>query len=51
MPERQPMKLPDAGAPTNADDFKKFRRAVAAGMITSPGGALGTPTTVKPTLG
>ena len=51
VPERQQVRLPDEGAAPNTDRFKKMRRAIMAGMITSPQGALGNPTVAKPSLG
>lgn len=51
VPERQQVQLPDQGAAPNTDRFKKMRRAVMAGMITPPSGALGNPNIAKPTLG
>lgn len=49
--ERQAVKVPDAGSTAGATDNTKFRRAVLAGLLTSPQGVLGAPTTSKPTLG
>jgi len=51
VPERQAAKLPDQGAADNAGISSKFRRAILAGLITSPQGVLGSPTVSKPTLG
>lgn len=52
VPERQAVKLPDNGAPTGAADNSAFRRrALLAGLITSPQGVLGSPMVSKPTLG
>lgn len=51
VPERQAAKLPDAGAPATATNNNRFRRALMAGLITSPQGVLGSPTIAKPTLG
>jgi hypothetical protein len=52
MPERQPTKLPDAGAEISKDDYKRtLRRAMFAGLKTSAVGALGSPNVTKPTLG
>ena len=52
VPERQAAKLPDAGAPTDATNNRdKFRRAIMAGLVTSPQGVLGSPSVSKPTLG
>lgn len=46
------MQLPDKGANAGAGkDPSKFRRAVLAGLLTSPQGVLGSPTVAKPTLG
>lgn len=51
VPERQAAKLPDAGAPAGSTDNNRFRRAMMAGLITSPQGVLGSPSATKPTLG
>lgn len=51
VPERQAQKLPDAGAPTSAGQNNRFRRALMAGLVTSPQGVLGSPVVAKPTLG
>lgn len=51
VPERQASKLPDAGAPTSASQTDRYRRAMMAGLVTSPQGVLGSPTITKPTLG
>jgi len=45
------MKLPDQGAQNVGTDPSRLRRAMLAGMITSPQGVLGSPTVSKPTLG
>lgn len=50
QPERQSMKLPDEGLDLTKDSSKR-RRAVMAGIITSPQGALGSPNAASPTLG
>ncbi|WP_432787966.1 hypothetical protein [Novosphingobium rhizosphaerae] len=50
-PARQAEKLPDAGAATSANDSSSWRKAILAGMVTSPQGVLGSPTTSKATLG
>ncbi len=50
VPERQAMKLPDEGLDLTKDTSKR-RRAIMAGIITSPQGALGNPTVSSPTLG
>lgn len=50
MPERQAMKLPDEGLDLTKDSSKR-RRAIMAGIITSPQGALGSPNPASPTLG
>lgn len=51
VPERQASKLPDQGAKTNDKaNTNAMRRAMLAGMATSPGG-LGTPSVSKATLG
>jgi len=44
------MKLPDEGLDLTKDSSKR-RRAIMAGIITSPQGALGSPNTANPTLG
>lgn len=49
--ERQAIKVPDQGSTAANGDNTKFRRAVLAGLLTSPQGVLGSPTTSKPTLG
>jgi hypothetical protein len=51
VPERQAVKLPDSGAPEGALDNGRRRRAILAGLITSPQGVLGAPSIAKPTLG
>jgi 2-keto-3-deoxy-galactonokinase len=51
VPERQAQKLPDNGAPLGANRRDDFRRAMMAGMITSPQGVLGAPAVARPTLG
>ena len=51
VPERQASKLPDQGAKTNDKaNTNAMRRAMLAGMVTSPGG-LGAPHVSKATLG
>lgn len=50
IPERQAVKLPDAGAPIGKDASMR-RRAIMAGIMTSPQGVLGSPNVSKPTLG
>jgi len=50
-PERQAVKLPDQGAKGDVGNTNKFRRAVLAGLLTSPQGVLGSPSVSKPTLG
>ncbi|ALC13825.1 hypothetical protein [Sphingopyxis sp. 113P3] len=50
QPERQAMKLPDEGLDLSKDSSKR-RRAIMAGLITSPQGALGSPNTSQATLG
>jgi len=50
VPERQAVKLPDQGAPISKDASFR-RRAIMAGIMTSPQGVLGNPTVSKPTLG
>jgi len=49
--ERQSIKLPDQGATGAGANSSKFRRAIMAGLLTSPQGVLGSPTVAKPTLG
>jgi hypothetical protein len=52
LPDRQAVKLPDNGAPAGATDNSAYRRrALLAGLITSPQGVLGSPVVSKPTLG
>jgi hypothetical protein len=52
VPERQAVKLPDQGAPDSAGKNRdRWRRAIMAGLVTGPQGALGTPNVAKPTLG
>lgn len=52
VPERQAAKLPDNGAAPDAGRSRdKFRRALMAGLMTSPQGVLGSPNVSKPTLG
>ncbi len=54
VPERQATKLPDQGSTANSDkDSRRRRRAMIAGLVTSPQGALGTASTTaaSPTLG
>jgi len=52
VPERQAVKLPDAGSTGTTDaDARRRRRAVIAGLMTSPQGALGTANTSAATLG
>lgn len=51
IPERQAAKLPDQGAGDGASGNSKFRKALLAGLITSPQGVLGSPAVSKPTLG
>lgn len=48
---RQATKLPDGGATITDNDNSSWRKAVLAGMVTSPQGVLGSPTTSKATLG
>jgi len=50
IPERQAVKLPDAGSPISKDASMR-RRAIMAGIMTSPQGVLGNPNVSKPTLG
>ncbi len=52
-PERQAIKLPTDAQPDLEDDLSRNRRrrAVMAGLITSPQGVLGAPSVAKPTLG
>lgn len=42
--------MPDGSAATSVDDFKKTRRAIMAGLMTSPSG-LGNPVVAQPKLG
>lgn len=51
VPERQAMKLPDSGAPQGSTDNNRRRRAIMAGLMTSPQGVLGSPSVGSPTLG
>jgi hypothetical protein len=51
VPERQASKLPDSGASAAATGSNNWRRAMLAGMVTSPQGVLGSPSTGKATLG
>lgn len=51
VPERQAMKLPDSGAPQGSTDNSRQRRAMLAGLMTSPQGTVGSPTVATPTLG
>jgi hypothetical protein len=51
VPERQVMKLPDQGSKGAGADPSRFRRALMAGLVTSPNGVLGSPSVTKPTLG
>lgn len=51
VPTRQPVQLPDNGATPATTDNGSWRRAVLAGMVTSPQGVLGSPSVSKPTLG
>lgn len=45
-PERQAAKAPDGGAVTDRSDERQRRRmAMAASILTSPSGAMGTPAT------
>jgi|GEM_PF-1036812 hypothetical protein len=50
-PERQSLKLPDQGAPTGAMDNSRWRRAILAGMVTSPLGLTGAARVSSTTLG
>gem|GEM_PF-2791504 len=43
--------MPDNGAPDSARDYARRRRAIMAGLATSPTGALGSPGVGRPTLG
>ena len=46
VPERQQMKLPDQGSNAFSDkDSRRRRRAMIAGLVTSPTGAMGTANT------
>jgi len=51
VPERQAAKLPDSGAPQGAANNNTRRRALIAGLMTSPQGVLAPAATGKPTLG
>lgn len=51
VPERQAVKLPDSGAPAGATNNNTRRRAILAGLMTSPQGVLTPAATGKPTLG
>lgn len=52
VPERQAMKLPDGGLTgVQTERRDRWRRAIMAGLVTSPQGVLGAPTVGKPTLG
>lgn len=51
VPERQAMKLPDNGAPEGSTNNTRQRRAIIAGLMTSPQGTVGSPTVGTPTLG
>lgn len=51
VPERQAVQQPDNGAPITKDQSLNRRRAIMAGLITSPQGVLGSPVVAKPTLG
>lgn len=50
VPERQAVKLPDAGSAITKDASFR-RRAIMAGIMTGPQGVLGNPNVTKPTLG
>ncbi|PTR06968.1 MULTISPECIES: hypothetical protein [unclassified Novosphingobium] len=50
-PERQTLKLPDQGAPAGAMDTARWRRAILAGMVTSPLGLTGSARISSTTLG
>lgn len=48
MPERQSARAPDGGDATiRAGDANKRRLAYAASILTTPGGALGSPATTS----
>jgi hypothetical protein len=51
VPDRQAAKLPDSGAPQGSATDTTQRRAILAGLVTSPQGVLGSPVVSKPTLG
>lgn len=52
VPERQAAKLPDSGAPADAGRARdKWRKAIMAGLVTSPQGVLGSPNVGTPKLG
>lgn len=52
VPERQAARLPDSGASEDAGRARdKWRKAIMAGIVTSPQGVLGSPMVGKPSLG
>lgn len=48
---RQPTQLPDAGSSAGTADNSNMRRAILAGLTTSPWGVLGNPNVGKSSLG
>jgi hypothetical protein len=51
VPVRQPVQLPDQGAPAGPANPEAWQRTVLAGMVTGPQGVLGSPSVANPTLG
>lgn len=49
--ERQSLKLPDQGAPATSADALRWRRALLAGMVTSPLGLGGAAPVTSARLG
>jgi hypothetical protein len=43
--------MPDDGSKVEEFDSNRRRRALIAGLVTTPGGVLGSPTVARPTLG
>ncbi|HIQ18096.1 MAG TPA: hypothetical protein EYH41_08900 [Novosphingobium capsulatum] len=50
-PARQNARLPDQGAPASAVDSTRWRRAILAGMVTSPQGVSGAARVTSTLLG
>lgn len=50
-PTRQPTQLPDGGASAASTNANPWQKAMMAGMVTGPGGVLGSPNVGKTTLG